>query len=318
MAKPGLVATASLIPWTSLPPEYYPHGRDYLLWGIYYVYGNQFGPTCAAGLEFPFGWTWADPFLVPLSLMALAIGVFAARNVFAPKALSSQLYALSLFSYGLMMTSAMFADSLLGGFMVEKPHDASSWAKFIFGWIDMTLTSSIAVSLAFNGLSDLGLLDEDSRKARSVMALTYATIGAAWLWALWTLWELSFFVLYVGIVILGCATFLIAELVYLCRASSTSRGIAFLMACGMFGFAGLAMLFLYPPSLCVLLTPLFGNNEWWFLLANCAIWCLYRYYVMNRCPPRRFTPRSTMGRISAASASSVELEQLNKSESTSA
>ena len=68
-----------------------------------------------------------------------------------------------------MMTSAAFADSIMGGWAgVNVPGLFGALPlpqlqiqlifspgvfKFFFAWMDMTLTSSIGVSLAFNGLS---------------------------------------------------------------------------------------------------------------------------------------------------------------------
>jgi len=248
------------------------------------------------------------PFLVPLSLIALVIGIFASRNVRATQAPSSKLYALSLFMYGIMMTSAMFADSLLGGWINgQAPHGVLAWAKFLIAWVDVTLTSSIAVSFFFNGLSDLGKLNEDSKTARVVMFGTYVAIGIAWFYALWINWLWAFPILYLLLVFLACSGYVLCELIYLCRGNA--RGLGHLIAAGAFGLLGLLCLVMYPPKLCIVFTSWWGNSEWWFFFSNCAVWSVYQYFMANRTPTRP-SPRSDAPSGPTESSAAVELEPI--------
>jgi len=302
-------AYPSAFPLAPLPPEYYPHGRYYLGWGIHVAYGNQFTPGCSAAFEFPSGYNLPTPFLIPLSLVALLIGVTSFRHVrLLTQARSNKLYAATFLAYGCMMISAMFADSILGGWAGLGPgHGLYGSIKFLAAFLDMSLTSSIGLSFLFLGLSDLGVFDQDSPTARRVMFSCYAALWIAWLWTLWVNWYWGFPILYILVVVLSCFSYMICEFIYLYRVSSS--GIAWIFATGSAGAVGLYCFGFYAAALCVFFTPWWGNNEWWFFFSNCAVYSLYRYFIANRgeqpASPRSASNEQELRPIASSSAPST-------------
>jgi len=178
------------------------------------------------------------------------------------------------------MTSAMFADSIMGGWQAVKPHGLWGYTHFFFAWIDMTLTSSIGLSFAFIGLSDIGKLDEHSSTAWRIMISCYASLAAAWLWSLWTFWYWGFPILYLLVILVSCTFYLFCELYYLYKVNH--QGLAWFLGTGASGFLGIYCLGFLPLRLCELLTPWWGNNEWWFFFSNAAVYSCYRYFIANR------------------------------------
>jgi len=60
-----------------------------------------------------------------------------------------------------------------------------------------------------------------------------------------------------------------------------SQGIGFLVLAGLAGGSGLFITLNYPPWLCNITTPLFGNQEAWFLLSDVAMFCIFLFYMKN-------------------------------------
>jgi len=283
-------------------PAQFPSGDYPWYFGLIIRYG-VYGGMCDLAIEFPNGYELGLPLLSLFSLIALIIGLYCSSRIWASKLPSRRFYGITFFTYGVMMTSAMFADSIIPGF-----HSKARWLVIlegIVGWIDGSLTSSIAISFGFNGLADVGLINEGSKKSTIAMALTYISIFGAWFFALFLTTDPSFgWQIYFWTCLLGPSVYIACELVYLFFQGHTD-GVGYLVVAALAGAAGLHALLDYPGWLCYLLTPWLGNSEWWFLFSDVAMFAIYKFFMVNHAAMQR-----QLERPSEPSADEEELQPL--------
>jgi hypothetical protein len=204
-----------------------------------------------------------------------------------------------------MMTVAAFADSLLpGNSSVPRPLE-------MFGeWLDVSLTSSIAVSMMFNGLADVRLVNPDSTRTKIAQALFYVSVFAGYAYNIF--YDPTSYIgvyIYEYLTIFTCGLYVVSELVYIVFQRHFA-GVQYLFIAGVSGAAGLYGMIHYPPWLCVLLTPIFGMSEMWFFLSDLAMLCIFGFYCRNHAPQSLDSEKNTEMRSYPASLNNEEEESL--------
>jgi len=264
----------------------YPTGNYSLGHGFFLLYGyGGYGANstfCNAAVEFPNKYILRNPFLSFFSLIALTIGIYCGKTIRASGYKNFRPYSVTFFTYGCMMSFAALADSIFphpthyGGIVYDL--------DFFIVVMDVTLTSSIAASFMFNGLADVGLMNPDSKLSLFVQFLTYFSILCGYTWGLiYSTNGAIFMYLYVYLILFTCGLYVVCELVYLFWMGH-SQGIGFLFLAGVAGGLGLYMTMNYPVWLCQITTPLFGNQEIWFLLSDVAMFLIFLFYMKNHSP----------------------------------
>ena len=106
----------------------------------------------------------------------------------------TSLYALCFLMYATMMTNAMFADSILANYynvvsgMIPfslsislLPYLLTLHISVIISYVDLSMTSSIAVVIMFCGLYDCNLIDPiNNIRSRAVMTLCVGSVWLGW------------------------------------------------------------------------------------------------------------------------------------------
>jgi len=223
-----------------------------------------------------FGINVLSPEIIPLCILAAIIGYTAGSRILKlQNAPGSLAYAITFFAYGVMMSDAALNDCFM---MVNG--NTSDLLHLITGVIDAGLTSSIGASFIFLGLIDVGVIGQNSKATITAMLLTYLAIFIAWIYAIIVQWELSFLILYGGIVAFGGAVYLITESIFLIKRGSTT-GLVWVLVAGLSGFIGLVAVM--DPTVDIWLCHTFGchfsGHFVWFVLSDVSVWALYKYYI---------------------------------------
>jgi len=222
------------------------------------------------------GYIIVNPSLIPTCILAVVIGVYGFLSVRAQKpARGYATYSLTFLMYGFMMTSAMFADCLSENL---KPFTADLSAI-----IDAGLSSSIAVSFAFNGLVDLGLLNE-SHWYCWVMELTcFATLFVSWIVAfIHQDYTQALLVLYRDVIAISCGFYLVTQVFWFFKKGPT--GFLWIFWGGLAGAIGLGSVFSVTIASfwCTWLgaySGWLGPSFVWFILSDVSVYCLVRYWL---------------------------------------
>eukprot|EP01130_Rhizamoeba_saxonica_P001929 TRINITY_DN11749_c0_g1_i1.p1 TRINITY_DN11749_c0_g1~~TRINITY_DN11749_c0_g1_i1.p1 ORF type:complete len:288 (-),score=34.36 TRINITY_DN11749_c0_g1_i1:50-913(-) len=228
--------------------------------------------NCSVAIEFANGDFIFEPILIPTCILALTIGIFCGRHILSTKFKGHISYAISFFMFGTMMTCAMMADSILT--------QTSGSAEFIFAIIDVTLTSSIAISFAFNGLIDVDILKEE-KSTYIAMLVSYSLTCAAWLYTFLAGWYMGFYYLYVVVIAVACTAYLLCETYYL-FVKGHHAGLGWLVVGAAWGGVGLYTAIYWSPYLCTLFTPWFNGEFWWFIGSDISMYTIYRFWLENR------------------------------------
>jgi len=179
------------------------------------------------------------------------------------------------------MTDAGFNDCILA--TNGNPND---WIHWFFGIVDVWLTSCVAVSFFFDGLVDIGVLNEERIATEVIMIVSYAGLFLAWVFTFYYNWWIGFFYFYIMVVAICCGSYIAMETVHLFRAKST-KGLVWVAAAAVTGAIGLGAITF--PSLdmwlCHHFGCHFGGNFLWFSLTDVAMYCCLMYYVA-RVEPR--------------------------------
>eukprot|EP01119_Soliformovum_irregulare_P006469 TRINITY_DN184_c0_g1_i2.p1 TRINITY_DN184_c0_g1~~TRINITY_DN184_c0_g1_i2.p1 ORF type:complete len:282 (-),score=15.07 TRINITY_DN184_c0_g1_i2:562-1407(-) len=222
------------------------------------------------------GFLIQSPELIPTCILAGWIGYHAATTIISLKNARGYLaYSLTFAMFGTMMTDAMFNDCFLARH--GNQHD---WVHFMFMLVDLGLTSSVGLSFAWNGLVDIGWINENSRKTQVGMLVSYLGLFGSWAYAIDTSRWGAFLYLYIGVVGLSGLIYCVTEITFKIRSRSwDGMGwvlVAFLT--GAIGLAGVAV-----PSFDLLLCHTFGchfgGNFLWFVLTDVAMWSCYKFYM---------------------------------------
>jgi len=185
-------------------------------------------------------------------------------------------YSITFFMFGIMMSDAAFADTIL-----PLNENTDSWSYWICMMVDLTLTSSVGLSFFWNGLVDVGILNEDNSSTLAAMLLSYIGIFLGWVYvSYYQLWLTGFPYLYIDLIAVSCGTYLLTETIHVIRTKDTA-GLGWVALAGLSGLVGLASIAV--PSLDVWCCHTFGcfysGNFWWFLLTDVAMYSMWRYYA---------------------------------------
>jgi hypothetical protein len=234
--------------------------------------GSQGGPCGTTSIQFG-DWQINTPSLIPTCIAAALIGIICGLKIKRSNASSSTAYSKSFFMFACMMTDAMIYHCFL--------HDQRNTIFTMFSAIvDAGLSSSIGLSFGFNALFDMGVMQPGIRSSL-IMLGSYAMIIAAWLYTALNGTRNAFVILYDGIIAVSCGLYCVITLIRIIK--SKGLGLKWLLYGGFFGFVGLASV--YFPSArnfwCIVFTPWFGAEFWWYVLSDLSMYCLYRYYMAS-------------------------------------
>jgi len=169
------------------------------MFGEHWIFNNTntTHTNCTSGLVFENGYTIIEPSLVPTCILAEIIGIYCGRKIAQTNVRGSVVYSITMYMYATMMTFAMLADCLV------------SWDglfRLVLEFIDVTLTSSVALSFAFNGLVDVGWIDENY-KTMTVMFVAYLGTSVPYLYAYFTNWGTAYNYIYFCSVGISCGLY---------------------------------------------------------------------------------------------------------------
>lgn len=234
--------------------------------------GSSSSDPCVATWQWG-SYTIIEPSIIPTSILAAIVGVYGFSKISKyTKTVGHVSYSLSFLMFAVMMSDAMFVHCFF---------DRKSLAGMITGLIDVGLTSSIGMSFLFNGLIDLGILRETSYFTIFSMLATYFGLFVAWIYSFEYNWTQGFLYLYLGTVLFGCGTYCVTELIVLFK-SKRFQGTQWLFGGGIAGFVGVLCITKWSAWLCQNWSPLLSGDFMWFLLSDVAMWCLYKYFVINK------------------------------------
>jgi len=231
---------------------------------------------CDWELQFPTGYVLYWPETIPFSIFAAVIGAVCGSSIKAMNTKASQVYALSFFMYAVMMVDATFADTIFGSFM-NSPNVYYQMIAFVLMWIDMVLTSSIALSFGWNALVDAGFIDENSWKSWAFMLFSYFSTGVMWAYVMATNSGYGD-ILYIYVIVASCGMYVIGEFVSIVIHNRTD-GIMWLFIAGLCGVIGIQGMLGTPPIYCEIVGPYFGDTGLWFCFSDFAMICVYRFFV---------------------------------------
>lgn len=216
------------------------------------------------------GFQIEEPALIPTCILAAIIGLTGFFRIRKTTTTGHFSYSISFLLFGIMMSDAMFVHCFL-----YQPNFIGLFVE----WIDVTLTSCVALSFGFNGLVDLGLLKESSCGTKIAMIVTYVLTGLAWLVSIRTNSTEGFMLLYVGVIAISCGIYTVAEFVSLIVRKGT--GFMWLALGGAFGGFGLYSIVspTFNLTLCATLGANLGGEFLWFLCSDLSMWALMNYYL---------------------------------------
>jgi hypothetical protein len=204
-----------------------------------------------------------NPTLIPTYILALTIGLFCSKRIskLPGKFPSRWFYYLAFFLYGIMMTSAEVLHCFL-----REDEESSSLLVSTFAVIDAGLTSCIAVTFLFCGLCDVKFLNPQSILTHCLLFIFYLTLFA--LWSLGTLyhWSWIYHTLYVYVIGVCGAIYLLTQLCLKSRRSSLPA----LIVGGIYGGLGLLAKSYASNHICESEGPF-----WSQYIGPEFIWCLF-------------------------------------------
>lgn len=227
-----------------------------------------------------------NPMIIPYCLLALYIGVtrFFAFHKAHEKGARTSIYSLCFLMYGIMMTNAMLADSVLDEMSVTKYN-----MRWIAEYIDVSLTSSIAVVILFCGLYDCKLFDP----AKNIISFLVFALSLVAIWAGWYHYVITdttakgFQLLYFDVIVFCCPAYLVLEIIYIIKNKVSGAAVFRLILAGISGGLGLwatqmdleicsSLL-----SKSFLLYVLFNGEVLWFIGSDLAMYFMGTYVTMS-------------------------------------
>jgi hypothetical protein len=200
--------------------------------------------NCPPPIKTIFGIKLCNPMLVPAGLIALALGLTLGTLLRRQSSNSDVLcnYSLCFFSFGIMMTSGIFAHCANEGECngPDSPHGR------LYALVDSSLTSFVALLFLLNGLSDLKVISSSPRAFLEKALCGLVCIVAIYLSSDSPVVVLGFYTL---TVVLFCGSYALIQLLIICRTRSC-RGFVWLLLAGAFGLAGLMGLDAFYCTLC--------------------------------------------------------------------
>ncbi len=220
-------------------------------------------------------YTIISPALLPCCLGALIIGLTLAKKTIKMQTTNSLFYALTFAMVGCMMTDAGWNDCLLPNLF---PHD-----KFIhqfYAIVDVGLTSTIGYSFLILGLLDAGILSQKSKITWGIYIVGTILIFYGWIKTIVGHWYPGFFILYMGVVGVGCGTWTIIQL-HLVIGQKDWASLKWLLFAGLHGGFGFFSLLDFKLSkwICENIDCHFATAFIWFLVTDTAIYFIYKFYV---------------------------------------
>lgn len=212
--------------------------------------------------------------LVPSWMLAVVIGTcFGVRFLELGRQVTGSLaYSITYLMYAVMISSGLVVHCL---FLVECRVQSPSQYFIDAAKIDASLTSCVAVSLAFNGLIDLKLLSERSYATMMTMAMFYGLIFYAYFSDVADSMDLYF-----NSILLGCSLYMLTQLIRLILDWSHTDWVEILFLVGA-GIVGGSSLFLIKKEACWLcksLGPWSLEGVWYYgsdasvLLLGVYVW----------------------------------------------
>eukprot|EP00761_Pharyngomonas_kirbyi_P009331 gb/GECH01009347.1/.p1 GENE.gb/GECH01009347.1/~~gb/GECH01009347.1/.p1 ORF type:complete len:301 (+),score=57.59 gb/GECH01009347.1/:1-903(+) len=230
-------------------------------------------------------WEWCptqnicfgEPSLFPTCILALIIGVFTSSQIREKLEFNAKwMYSTTFFMFGCMMSTAAFVHCF--------SHFLDAVLQFILGIMDVGLTSCIAAGFFWCGLADVGLIDPRKIFSKFVFFGSFILIFSGWYYTLTTQWSNGFLVMYIGVVMVGCGTYLLTQLKYIISHFSMGT-IEYLSLGGLAGIIGMFAM-LRSQDICQLLGEkwgtLIGGDFWWFFMSDVAMYFLYRYVMVRK------------------------------------
>jgi hypothetical protein len=203
---------------------------------------------CPPPIKTIFGVTLCNPLIVPAGLLALALGLTLGTLLRRQAKSGCEVldnYSLCFFTFGIMMTSGIFAHCANEG---ECNGPDSPYGK-IYALVDSSLTSFVAYLFLLNGLADLKVISSDPRSFLEKAMYGLVCIIGIYLSSNSPIVVLGFYTLSV---VLFCGSYALIQLLIICR-TRTLHGFLWLMSAGIFGltyfptsvFFNMTMLFWY-------------------------------------------------------------------------
>jgi hypothetical protein len=220
-------------------------------------------------------WVIQSPELVPCCIGALYLGVTLSKKVWKMNTLSSRMYGTTLLMVGIMMTCASMFDCILADNVNQN-----SWLYNFFGVMDVGLTSSIGYAFLIDGLIDCGILDPKKQKTYYIFYAGMAAIFYGWILCFEGTWPAAWFYLYLGVVAIGCGSWVIIQIALLYFSNNT-RGWLDLLGASIAGGLGFFNLMdtKWQVWECEHLSCYWGSDFTWFIVTDVALYFIYQYYV---------------------------------------
>jgi len=225
---------------------------------------------CPPPIKTILGVRLCNPALVPAGFIALALGLtlgtLLRRHATNSDSAVLDNYSLCFFTFGIMMTSGIFAHCANEG---ECNGPDSRYGK-LYAIIDSSLTSFVALLFLLNGLADLKVISSDPRAFAEKALCGLACIIGIYLSSNSPIIILGFYTL---TVVLFCGSYALMQLIIIYRTRSF-RGFLWLLSAGVFGLVGLMGLDAFYCTLC---TDLGGwaTEGLWYYLSDCRCTALH-------------------------------------------
>jgi hypothetical protein len=218
---------------------------------------------CPPPIKTIFGVKLCNPLLVPAGLIALALGLTLGTLLRRQAKSGCEVldnYSLCFFTFGIMMTSGIFAHCANEG---ECNGPDSPYGK-IYGLVDSSLTSFVAFLFLLNGLADLKVISSDPRSFIEKAGCGLVCIIGIYLSSNSPIVVLGFYTL---TVVLFCGSYALIQLLIIFR-TRTFHGFLWLVSAGVFGLVGLMGLDAFYCTLCTTLGG-WSTEGLWYYLSDC-------------------------------------------------
>jgi hypothetical protein len=140
-------------------------------------------------------------------------------------------------------------------------------------------SSNVAVSFFFCGLCDIRFLNPQSPSTRYLLFSSYFTVFVLWTLGILNQWKWTFFVLYFGVVAVGCSIFLLTQLCI----KSNRPALPSLFVGGLYGAIGLFATSFGAEHVCQSEGPFWsqyiGPEFIWFLFSDISMAFVFIYVV---------------------------------------
>ncbi|CAF3959100.1 unnamed protein product [Rotaria sp. Silwood1] len=228
-----------------------------------------------------------SPTLIPTCILALLIGIFCSKNISKlPEKFSTRwLYQLTFFLFGMMMTSAGILHCFLGDpnklldTLRNSDTDSFLFLQLLFAIIVAGLTTNVAISFFFCGLCDINFLNPNSRSTSFLLIGSYFTVFVLWTLGILFQWSWIFYVLYLGVILFCCFTYLLTQL----AIKSNHSALPALIVGGCYGAIGLCAVTFGEKYICKLEGPFWsqyiGPNFLWFLFSDVSMAFIFIYVI---------------------------------------